>query len=185
MFKAHATYVVDPGQRIFTACHTPPLPFPVYPLHQIKVSMPQKNVVYGGKLKAINLLWLVNQSQTRAARWKLTLSQKTTNWGCSDLSWTSVSRKCVQKANNEGCVVETEDRVVMQCHCCLLSFFILFLVLLLLLLSLFLFLPPRLQSWHKGDQLTSGEFVVLWLRLIVLQLDFKCFHVCVCVIFQF
>ena len=25
--------------------------------------------------------------------------------------------KCVQKANNEGCVAGTEDGVAMQCHC--------------------------------------------------------------------
>ena len=32
--------------------------------------------------------------------------------------------------------------------------------------------------------LTSGVFVVLWLRLIGLQLDFKCFHVCESVCFS-
>ena len=62
----------------------------------------------------------------------------------------------VQKSNNEDCVVGTENGVVMQCHCYLLPFFILFLVLLLLLLSLFLFLPPCFPSWHKGAELTSG-----------------------------
>ena len=39
--------------------------------------------VYGGKLSAINLLRLVNLSWTRAARWKLTLTQMTTNLDCS------------------------------------------------------------------------------------------------------
>ena len=134
-----------------------------------------KNGVYCGKFSAINLLWLVNW--TRAAWCKLTLSQMTTNWGCSGPSWTSVSW-CVQKTKNEDCVVGTEDGVVMQCHCCLLPSLVLFLVLLLLLLSLFLFLPLHFQSWHKGAELTSGVFVVLWLRLIGLQLHFKCFHLC-------
>ena len=32
-------------------------------------------------------------------------------------------------------------------------------------------------SWHKGVELISGVFVMLWLRLIGLQLDFKCYCV--------
>ena len=53
----------------------------------------------------------MNQPRTIAARWKLTLSQMTTNWGCSGLGYCVI--KCVQKANNEGCVVGTEDAVVL------------------------------------------------------------------------
>ena len=44
-----------------------------------------------GEYTTLNCSWLVYQFRTKTARWKLTLSQTTTNLGCSDLSCSAAS----------------------------------------------------------------------------------------------
>jgi hypothetical protein len=53
--------------------------------------------------KQKKLLWLVNQSLTRAAWWKLTLSQMITNLGCSGPSYTTAL--CSASRNMIMCAV--------------------------------------------------------------------------------
>ena len=53
--------------------------------------------------------WLVSQSWTRAARWK-----QYPRWQQSGAALACPGLLCLQKANNEGCVVGTKDGAVIQ-----------------------------------------------------------------------